>query len=332
MNTSLLTTKDTDIARAAEILRSGGLVAFPTETVYGLGADALNEHAVQKIFLAKGRPADNPFIVHIADYELLPLLVSETPEQAKKLMQLYWPGPLTVVLKKRDKIPYVVTAGLDTVAIRMPSNNIARALLKQCNIPVAAPSANISGRPSTTTAEHVMQDLDGKIDAVIDGGCCNIGLESTVIDLSGDIPVLLRPGGITFEQLTATLGYVKQGFELVSGETPRSPGIKYRHYSPATPVIVVKGDFDKYINANAAKYKTVGVITNNKAQYPPNCIVKYLGESPSGYAANLFYFLRELDGVQAEVIFAPDIEDSGIGLAIQNRLYKAAGYKIVRGD
>lgn len=327
----MLTTTDGDIARAAKLLSEGGLVAFPTETVYGLGANAQNEQAVEKIFAAKGRPVDNPFIVHIASYEILPRLVRDIPKAAQTLMNLFWPGPLTIVLKKQDSIPNNVTAGLDSVGIRMPKNDAALRLLKKCAIPIAAPSANTSGRPSPTLASHVLHDLNGKINAVVDGGACDVGLESTVVDLTGDLPVLLRPGGITVEQLTDAIGDVRQRFEYVPGIAPRSPGVKYKHYAPNSPTVIVKGQFQHYVCQHAERYKKVGVITYETADFPENCIVKHLGKSPVEYAANLFSHLRSLDNENVDVIFAQDVQDGGIGDAIRNRLYKAAGNNIVKG-
>lgn len=329
MNTLMLTNSDDDIARAAQIIKGGGLVAFPTETVYGLGANALDEAAVQKIFRAKGRPGDNPLIVHISGRSALDSLVSHVPDAAKRLMDLYWPGPLTIVMKKSGAVGHSVTAGLDTVGIRMPENPTALRLIERSGVPIAAPSANISGRPSPTAASHVAQDLSGRIDAILDGGKCNVGLESTVVDLSGEVPMLLRPGGITYEQLTGALGAVEQRFECKNGETPRSPGLKYRHYAPRSPLVVVRGDFLRFVRANAPKYKRVGVITYDRAQYPANCSVKYLGDNPRQYAASLFGHLRSLDGEQVDIIFARDISVEGINLATRNRLYKAAGYNIV---
>lgn len=328
LKTEKLSTSNKDIARAAALLKGGGLVAFPTETVYGLGANALDGSAVEKIFKAKGRPSDNPLIVHIYDINQVSSLVLEVNDNAKRLMEAFWPGPITIVMKKSDKIPSSVSAGLDTVGVRMPENPVALRFLKACGVPVAAPSANTSGKPSPTLASHVAEDLDGKIDAIIDGGQCSVGLESTVIDVSSEVPMLLRPGGITFEQLTEVLGHVVLAFECKEGAAPRSPGLKYQHYSPSAPVYVVRGDFDEYVIQNSKKYEKVGVITSNKADYPSNCIVKRFDSEPASYAANLFAYLRSLDGEGVQVIFAQDIDCKGINLATNNRLYKAAGYKI----
>ncbi|OQB13842.1 MAG: Threonylcarbamoyl-AMP synthase [Firmicutes bacterium ADurb.Bin193] len=329
LKTQLLTTEDHDIARAAALLKGGGLVAFPTETVYGLGANALSKAAVENIFKAKGRPSDNPLIVHIADRQQLKDIVSEIPENAEKLMSAFWPGPLTVVMKKSAAIPDIVTAGLDTVGVRVPKNEAALKLLRACRIPIAAPSANISGKPSPTSAEHVKDDLYGKIDAIIDGGRCEVGVESTVIDVSGGVPVLLRPGGVTYEQLTEVLGKVLMNFEHTQSETPRSPGVKYKHYSPKAPVFVVRGGFSEFISENAEKYRKVGIITTERTAFPENCVVKHLGESPGEYAKSLFEHLRSLDGEDVDVIFTTDIDCKGINLATNDRLYRAAGYKII---
>ena len=329
MNTLLLGTCDKDIARASEILREGGLVAVPTETVYGLGADAYNKDAALKIFAAKGRPADNPLIVHIADVSQLDGIVSEVNENAKKLMDAFWPGPLTIVMKKSDKIPYEVSAGLDTVAVRMPSHPAARKLLKTCGLPVAAPSANTSGKPSPTSARHVYDDMNGKIDAIVDGGRCEVGLESTVVDVTDDIPRLLRPGGITYEQLCGALGEVIKNYEFKDGETPRSPGVKYKHYAPKAEVYIVKGDFPGCVASAADKYKKVGVLCHESYEFPENCDVKYMGKNPSEYANTLFANLRAFDKDGVDIIFAEDIDDLGINLAVSNRLYKAAGYKFI---
>ena len=329
MNTLLLSTDVLDLARASDILRSSGLVASPTETVYGLGANAFDKDACLKIFAAKGRPADNPLIVHIAHKEQLSDIVAEVNENAKKLMDAFWPGPLTIVMKKGDKINYEVSAGLETVAVRMPSHKVAYNLLDMCNLPVAAPSANTSGKPSPTTAKHVLDDMNGRIDAIIDGGSCTVGLESTVIDVTEDIPKLLRPGGVTYEQLCDVLGTVIKNYEFKDGEVPKSPGVKYKHYAPKAEVFIVKGDIVKYINFTRDKYTKIGVLCHNKYSLPENCIIKYMGDNPDEYANTLFSNLRDFDEENVDVIFAEDIDDKGINLAVGNRLYKAAGYKFI---
>ena len=329
MTTLLLGSCGKDLARASDILRSGGLVAIPTETVYGLGANAFDKDACLKIFAAKGRPADNPLIVHIAHKEQLSDIVAEVNENAKKLMDAFWPGPLTIVMKKGDKIPYEVSAGLETVAVRMPSHKVAYNLLDMCGLPVAAPSANTSGKPSPTTAKHVFDDMNGRIDAIIDGGSCTVGLESTVIDVTEDIPKLLRPGGVTYEQLCDVLGTVIKNYEFKDGEVPKSPGVKYKHYAPKAEVFVIKGDMVKYINFTCNKYEKIGVLCHNKYNLPKNCIIKYMGDNPDEYANTLFSNLRDFDEENVNVIFAEDIDDKGINLAVSNRLYKAAGYKFI---
>ncbi len=331
MNTQILTTTDTDIARAAALLKGGGLVAFPTETVYGIGANALDGDAVQKIFAAKGRPSDNPLIVHIADAAQLAPLVREIPENAQKLMDAFWPGPLTIVMKKSSLIPEFVSAGLDTVGIRIPKSETALRLLRACAMPVAAPSANTSGKPSPTNAKRVSDDLSGRIDAIIDGGSCDVGVESTVIDCSTAVPHLLRPGGVTYEQLTEVLGTVVQSFGGHSeGQTPKSPGMKYKHYAPSAQVVVVTDDFEGYVLKNAPKYQKAGVITRSLGAFPVNCEVRLFGSSPKEYAANLFEHLRSLDDAGAEIIFAEDIDCKGLNLATRNRLHRAAGLNSVK--
>lgn len=329
MNTLLLGTDSMDLARASDILRSGGLVAIPTETVYGLGANALDKDACLKIFAAKGRPADNPLIVHIAHISQLDEIVDEINENAKKLMDAFWPGPLTIVMKKSDNIPFEVSAGLDTVAVRMPSHKVAHNLLDICKIPIAAPSANTSGKPSPTTARHVIDDMNGKIDAVLDGGSCDVGLESTVIDVTEKIPKLLRPGGVTYEQLCEVLGEVVKNYEFKDGEVPKSPGVKYKHYAPKADVYVVRGNISKHILNVYSQYKTIGIMCHNKYDMPKNCIVKYMGDNPDEYASTLFSHLRDFDAENVDIIFAEDVDDKGINLAVSNRLYKAAGYKFI---
>jgi len=326
METKILTTSKNDIACASEIIKDGGLVAFPTETVYGLGANALNEQAVKNIFKAKGRPADNPLIVHISDVCQLKDLVLDIPKKAQILMDKFWPAPLTIVMRKSALVPEIVSAGLDTVAVRMPDHSVALDLIRSCNVPIAAPSANTSGKPSPTTAKYVIEDMNGRIDAVIDGGNCPVGVESTVIDVTTAVPSLLRPGAVTYEQLVEAIGDIRHNFEFKDGETPRSPGVKYKHYAPKCPVIIVRGDFDKFLNDNKDKYNKIGLLTTTGKVYPPNFVLKSLGATPNEYAANLFAHLREFDNEDVDVIFAQDIDSRGINLAVSNRLYKAAGY------
>jgi len=323
------------ISYAAGIIKEGGLVAFPTETVYGLGADALNATAVRKIFKAKKRPADDPIIVHVYSINQVQELSEKIPTNAKKLMEKFWPGPLTLILKKSKIVPKEVTSGLDTVAIRMPSHPIARALIKSAGKPIAAPSANLFGKPSPTKAEHVKDDLNGRIDVILDGGYTNIGVESTVLDLTSKIPTLLRPGGINLEDLKKVLGKVlvhpAAKAEKKKIEVMKSPGMMYRHYAPNADVILV--EFGKNRNANIkgiiAEYRAkdikVGVIstTKNKGNYGAN-IVKFLGNKPEKIAKKLFGTFRELDKMGAEIIVVEGIETSGLGLAVMNRLRKAS--------
>ena len=312
--------------QAADVIKHGGLVAFPTETVYGLGADTFNEKAVANIFRAKGRPMDNPLISHIADISELELFAREIPDSAIKLANEFWGGPLTLILKKRSGIPDSVTAGLDTVAVRLPSHSIANALIKLSKTPIAAPSANLSGSPSPTTAQHCIKDLFGRVDMIIDGGNSMIGIESTVIDLTGEIPIVLRPGMISPEDMRSVIGEV-----LYSGETegaPKCPGMKYTHYSPEASVTVLEdiSSFEAYRKKGA---KTC-VIAKNAAENLCSADIVYdAGSSDTEYAARLFYLLRKADEDGADEVFAELPGDSGIGIALRNRLYKSAGGKVI---
>ena len=319
---------------AARFIVEGKLVAFPTETVYGLGADALNENAVRRIFEAKGRPADNPLIVHIAEFDDLKKLAREVPREAKLLAERFWPGPLTMVLPKREEVPYVTTGGLDTVAVRMPAHPIALALIK-ASTPIAAPSANISGKPSPTLAEHVIDDFYGRIECIIDGGETKIGVESTVIDLSSERPTLLRPGGLPLEEIEKVIGGVEI-HPAVRGklvDVARSPGMKYKHYSPNAQVIVVEGKREnvrrkiaELVHEYRADGLTVGVMATE--EYDADEFF-HLGSTEEEVARNLFRALRELDKRGVDVIIAEGIEERGLGFAVMNRLRKAAGYRIV---
>lgn len=314
---------------AASALAQGELVAFPTETVYGLGANALSDEAVKNIFIAKGRPQDNPLIVHVAKKEDVYPLVAEIPEAAHKIFDNLTPGPITVVLFKSDIVPDRVTAGGKTVAIRIPENEIARALIEKSGVPVAAPSANISGKPSPTRASHVVEDLSEKVSYIIDGGACRVGLESTVIDLTVTPPVILRPGGVSHEELSALLGEVS-GYKSGDSDAsaPKSPGMKYRHYAPKAVMTVFEGagcstEIEKEINAQ--KGKKIYVITAGEHSYCDaetiNC-----GETPEEYSKNLFDSLRKADSLGAEVIFAEfPFEHGGIVTALANRIYKSCG-------
>jgi len=312
MRKSIIVTKiifPNKIKDAAKILAQNGTVAFPTETVYGLGANALDKKAVKKIFVAKGRPGDNPLIVHIANKKDLNKLVEKIPANAEKLIDKFWPGPLTIVLKKSKIIPKIVTAGLNTVAIRMPSDKVALALIKEAKIPIAAPSANLSGRPSPTKFEHVFDDLNGKIDAIVHGKDTKIGVESTVIDLSGK-PTLLRPGKVTLEQLEKEIGKIKI-HQTIKGrkiELAKSPGMKYKHYSPKAKVILF---YNKKKIKNLSKNKKIAIIYTKR--YSPEFVAK-----------NLFKKFREFDKKNVEIIFVEAMDEKGLGLAIMNRLKKAS--------
>ena len=345
MKTTLLTpeTDENAVKTAAELIRAGEVVGMPTETVYGLAANALNGEAVKKIFLAKGRPQDNPLIVHIADFEQIYDLCPAVPPQAKLLADAFWPGPLTMIFPKKDIVPYGTTGGLDTVAVRMPVDPVANCLIHLAGVPIAAPSANSSGRPSPTKAEHVIEDMDGKIEMIIDGGAVGIGVESTIVDVSGEIPTLLRPGAITIEMLRETLGQVDIDPVIlgpVSGDIkPKAPGMKYRHYAPKADMTLVEGDMDKvvaYINEQTKKAeaegKKVGIICTEESQdmyQGGNLEVIGSREHEETVAHNLFAVLRDFDARKVDCIFSESFSKDQLGQAIMNRLCKAAGYHIV---
>ncbi|BAD85137.1 putative translation factor Sua5p homolog [Thermococcus kodakarensis KOD1] len=320
---------------AARLILEGKLVAFPTETVYGLGADALNEGAVRRIFEAKGRPADNPLIIHIASIDDLEKVAREVPEKAKLLAERFWPGPLTLVLPKREEVPLVTTGGLDTVAVRMPAHPIALALIR-ASTPLAAPSANISGKPSPTSAEHVIDDFYGKIEGIIDGGETWVGVESTVVDLTEEPPVLLRPGGIPLEELEKVIGPIRI-HPAVKGkkiDLAKAPGMKYKHYAPNAMVIVVEGTpenrrrkIQELVDEYRKKGHRVGVMATFEVEADE---FYFLGKTLEEVARNLFKALRELDKRGVDVIIAEGVEEVGVGLAVMNRLRKAAGYNIVK--
>ena len=318
------------INTAAGVIRRGDLVAFPTETVYGLGANALDRKAVRKIFLAKGRPSDNPMLVHISEKKDLQKLAKEVPPQATKLVGRFWPGPLTIVLKKSRIVPCVVTAGLKTVAIRMPANKIALELIRKSGVPIAAPSANRSGKPSPTSAEHVLQDMDGRISLILDGGKTKIGIESTVVDLSGKTPILLRPGKITAEQLRSVLGRIEIHPGVKGTKRPkkaRSPGMKYIHYAPNARVILVYGDRYKTlvkIKGIIRDCKRTGKKTGTIGFRDYGSETKFVCKTVGGMAKNLFRKFREFDGKKVDVILVEGVKDEGMGLALMNRLKKAA--------
>lgn len=327
------------LRRAGAVIRQGGLVAFPTETVYGLGANALDGAAVRRIFEAKGRPQDNPLICHIASPDAIYSLAREVPEAALRLAREFWPGPLTIVLPCRPEVPSEVTAGLDTVGIRLPSHPQARALISEAGVPIAAPSANTSGRPSPTTAAHVLEDMGGRIDMILDGGACSVGVESTVVSLAGSVPRLLRPGGVTLEMLRSVLGEVEVDRavrEQIGADVRVSaPGMKYRHYAPRAPVVAVTGDPQRSAAYILSELKDGdGVICFEECRPMFEGRVQYLhslgrASDPSDQARRLFDDLRAFDHCGAERILAQCPGDDGVGLAVANRLKKAAGFHVV---
>ena len=326
---------EAEISLAAQCIKDGGTVVFPTETVYGLGADATNDEAVKAIFKAKGRPADNPLIVHIADADDVYKLASFVSDNAKKLIDAFFPGPLTLIMKKSNVLGDVVTAGLDTVAVRMPSNPIANKLIKESGCFIAAPSANLSGSPSPTVARHVIDDMDGRVDYIIDGGSSEVGLESTVVDVSGDIPEILRPGKITYEDLKKIVPdvIINKGI-LEETDKPKSPGMKYKHYSPNADVTVVMGSKEnvrKYIEEKIKDGINIGVLTYKGGTYE-NAVVIDAGSDMEEYANGLFYNLRLFDEKNVDTVYAEFADEGGIGLAVKNRLFKSAGHKTVDAD
>lgn len=333
------------LQEAGEIIKSGGLVAFPTETVYGLGGDGLNKESSRKIYAAKGRPSDNPLIIHIANMEALDYIVEEVTQEAQKIARAFWPGPLTMILRKSENVPEETTGGLQTVAVRMPSNKVACKLIEYGGGYIAAPSANLSGRPSPTVAKYVVEDMNGRIDMIIDGGEVGIGLESTIIDLTVMPPQILRPGYITQAMLNEVLGNVdvdKTILDDKTGQAPKAPGMKYRHYAPKGELTIVAGESPQvvdYINRMTAEMmqmgKKVGVIASleNLEKYGAE-IVKSAGsrEDEEAVAHNLYRILREFDDEGAEIIFSEAFADGTLGQAIMNRLLKAAGHKMVKLD
>ncbi len=331
---------------AGVIIRNGGLVAFPTETVYGLGANALDVDAARKIYSAKGRPSDNPLIAHIEKKSQVYDLAKNVSEKAEKLMDEFWPGPLTLVFDKQDIVPMGVTGGLSTVAIRMPDNEVALKLIEAAGVPIAAPSANSSGRPSPTLAQHVYEDLQGKVDMIIDGGQVNIGIESTIVDMTGEIPMILRPGFITKPMLEKVVGEVavdkitviKSKDELKDDYKPKAPGMKYRHYAPKADFVMYEGDIknvvthiNKLAKENVKKGKKVGIIATDEtlSEYTFGTIVSIGNRKDvSTVAKNLYKVLRDFDSIDVDVIYGETFYDDELGSAIMNRLIKAAGYKI----
>lgn len=338
------------IKEAGDVVRHGGLVAFPTETVYGLGADGMDGEASAKIYAAKGRPSDNPLILHIADIESLDKIVSHIPEKAKLLMDKFWPGPMTLIFKKKPEVPYGTTGGLETVAVRYPSHPVARELILAAGTPIAAPSANTSGRPSPTTADHVIEDMNGKIDMILDGGSVGIGIESTIVDVTQDVPMILRPGYITramIEEVVGGVGVDKvvtaKSIEDIGGDyIPKAPGMKYRHYAPKGDLTMFEGDIGKVvetINRSAAQAEAdgrkVGVIATDEtaALYKTGDVVSIGARSDEeSIARGLYGILRDFDRLGTDVIYSETFYNDDLGQAIMNRLTKAAGYKIINVD
>ncbi len=341
---------DTAINTAARIIREGGLVAFPTETVYGLGADSFNEAALKNIYRAKNRPSDNPLILHIYEKAQAFSVCDGFPEAAERLTEAYWPGPLTVILKKKPGLPGFVSSGLNTISLRLPENTIARRLIKASGTPISAPSANSSGKPSPTRASHVLYDLGGKIDMILDGGACDYGLESTIVDFTGDVPCLLRPGSITREMITDVIGEIQLDSSVIgSAEPPRAPGMKYTHYSPLADVTVFMGEATAVADEITSRLrgarlgnpvyagKKLGVMATEQtkeryAEFGADVLVLVVGDRnrPASVAANLFKILRNFDYYGVDVVFAEGFAEDGEGLAIMNRLKKAAGNNIVQ--
>lgn len=330
---------------AADMIRKGGTVAFPTETVYGLGADALNAEAVRKLFEAKERPPDNPLIVHVANKKDVYLLARDIPKAAETLMAKFWPGPLTLVLKRSKLVPDITVVGLDTIAIRMPKNTVALALLKESGTPIAAPSANLAGKPSPTIAKHVIEDLAGRIDIILDAGPTKIGVESTVINVTSSSPMILRPGGTPYEMLREVLGKVKlhplvRAEKKVCVAEAVSPGMKHRHYAPEAEMIVVEGKLEKVVRrvqrlaeTHAASGKRVGILATDESVFNYEAdVVRSLGsrEDPATVAKNLFRLLREFDEEKVDIIIAEGVPLQGLGLAVMNRLRKASSFNILR--
>lgn len=330
------------IKEAAEVIKKGGLVAFPTETVYGLGGNALNPESSKKIYGAKGRPSDNPLIVHISEFNEIYMLAREVPETARILADRFWPGPLTMILKKKSVVPYETTGGLDTVAIRLPDNPVAISLIRESKVPIAAPSANKSGKPSPTSAEHVAKDLAGKIDIILDGGKVDIGIESTIVDLTDGAPVILRPGYVNQKMLDDILGDVLRdpAIDNKAGDDirPKAPGMMYRHYAPEGELTVIEGnmsDVTDKINELVRTYDedTVGVITTieNRGRYNYGTVM-YIGSRKDEItiAHNLYAVLRKMDECKIKHIFIEGFSNEGLGDAIMNRIIKAAGHRILK--
>mgnify|MGYP002508707781 CR=1 FL=1 len=344
--------EDGALLEAAQVLRDGGLVAFPTETVYGLGANALDGQAASRIYAAKGRPSDNPLIIHISKKSDLDQLVETIPEAGRKLMDAYWPGPLTMIFAKSSVVPYATTGGLDTVAVRMPDDAVAARLIELSQVPVAAPSANTSGRPSPTAAEHVYQDMDGRIEIIVDGGPVGIGVESTIVDVTEEIPMLLRPGAVTLEMLCRIVGQVEIDPAIAGpvqdGIKPKAPGMKYRHYAPKAELTLVEDrDWDggpvsinvvntirNLVSGSGDKGRKAGIICTDETKnlYPDSAVIRSLGQRnrEETIAHNLFGILREFDSLDVDTIYSESFWGENLGQAIMNRLTKAAGYHIMK--
>ena len=334
---------ETVLKQAGEILKSGGLVAFPTETVYGLGGDGLNARSSEKIYAAKGRPSDNPLIIHISDMESLDRIVSYVPEKARKLAEKYWPGPLTMIFQKSEEVPLETTGGLDSVAVRMPSHKTARMLIRYGGGYVAAPSANTSGRPSPTKASHVIEDLNGKVEMILDGGEVGIGLESTIVDFTEEIPVILRPGYINQEMLEEVLDQVRMDKGLLITDTgirPKAPGMKYRHYAPKAQLTIIEGNTEAVVqeinrrcqDGEAAGLRAGVIGTDETVSAYHAQVVKSIGtrQDEESIARHLFGILREFDEEKVDMIFSESFETPRMGQAIMNRLLKAAGHHIIK--
>lgn len=345
MNTKIVSIEPSEIdeekiKQAARILKEGGLAAFPTETVYGLGADALNALAADKIYKAKGRPSDNPLIVHIGDISAVDAIARDISESARKLMEKFWPGPLTLILKKEDIVPLKTTGGLDTVAVRMPSHPVALALIRESGLYIAAPSANTSGKPSPTTGKHVADDLEGRIDMIIDAGAVGVGLESTIVDVTTSEPVILRPGYVTKEMLEQVIGEVREDKAFTDADSrPKAPGMKYRHYAPKAELVIVDGQIDlviKEINRIAGEKINKGIKVGIIATQESLPFYKYgkvisVGsrKNEDTIAHNLYSVLREFDETDVELIYCESFSNKNLGQAISNRLTKAASNHVI---
>ena len=341
METKLLTVRDPvsdrdAIEEAAKILRAGGLVAIPTETVYGLAADGLDESAVEKIYRAKGRPSDNPLILHVDDIAMMRPLVREIPKEAYVLMEWFWPGPLTLILPKTERVPAVTAGGLDTVAIRCPSHPVAHAIIAATGRPLAAPSANLSGKPSPTNFRDLCDDLVGRVDALVDAGDCGIGVESTVVTLAETPPRLLRPGGVSLDDLRKVLPGIEMDdavlHEIAPDARPSSPGMKYKHYAPKAHVILLEGDrsgYTSYVNRHAAPGVVALCFAGEEGDLTVPAVLYGAPDDPESQAHGLFAALREVDRMGAEIVYARTPDRSGVGLAVYNRLLRSAGFEVI---